>query len=158
MTIKPVTSSSTASSVVDFLCSKAAFDLEMNDFRINARKKAVFQSIKQKNHKYWCMIDSGAVIGAIGVAENERHNSGYYLDYFSVHKDFRRKGIGSELLATTEKYLKDQHARFLLIDTSNKNQFIPARKLYEKSGYIQVSQVPDYYEPGVDRLDYYKSF
>jgi len=157
--IKIVKSKIEVKKVIGFLSSKEAFELEMNDFRQRARKDAVYGSLAKDNHRYWfAEDDKGAVIAAIGIGENERRNGGYDLGYFAVHKDHRRKGLGSLLLQEAEAFARSKNGRFILIDTGDTALFQPARLFYEKSGYQAVSHIPDYYEEGDGRIDYYKKF
>jgi ribosomal protein S18 acetylase RimI-like enzyme len=60
-----------------------------------------------------------------------------------VDPEFRRRGIGSELLARCEADLPDGRVR-LTVRADNQ----PAIRLYEKSGYSFLSRVPDYYRDG----------
>ncbi|KKT74762.1 MAG: hypothetical protein UW86_C0003G0004 [Microgenomates group bacterium GW2011_GWA1_Microgenomates_45_10] len=155
--IKIVQSEEEAKKVVDFLTTKEAFELEMNDFRQAARKEAVFGSLSDKHRRYWyCEDDKGKVTGAIGVAETERKTGGYYIDYFAVHKDFRRLGIGSSLLQTAENFVKECKGRFILIDTGDTDLFTAARAFYLKNGYTQVGHIPEYSDVGDGRIDLYK--
>jgi len=156
MKIKPVKTIKEANSTIDFLCSSRAFDLEMTEFRINARKKGVLDSLKKDNQRFWFTESNGEVVGAIGIAENERENGGYYLHYFAVDIDYRNKGIGSKLLQLAEDFVKDKKGRFVLIDTGSIEIFQAARNFYQKHGYKKVGRIPDYYDPGDDCIYYYK--
>lgn len=147
-----------AERVIAFLCSKEAFDLEMNEFRKETRRDAVYGSLIKDSHRYWYVEETGKVIAALGVAENERENGGYHLDYFAVHKNFRQKGLGFSLLKKAEDFVKSRAGRYILIDTGDTKTFTPARKFYEKNGYEAVGHIPDYYEKGDGRIDYYKKF
>jgi ribosomal protein S18 acetylase RimI-like enzyme len=142
--------------IVTFLQSAEAFDLEMNDYRKRAREKAVKNSLILPKHAYWYVEHEGNIIGAVGVAENDRESDGYYLDYFAVHKEFRRHGIGRQLIQTAEDYLASVKARYLLIDTGDNDDTKAARHFYEAMGYKPVSHIPDYYYPGEGRIDYWK--
>lgn len=157
--IKPVSDKLEVQRVVNFLLSKSAFDLEMTEFRRKARKEAVFGSLKERNRQFWYTENpSGQIIAAIGVAENERQNGGYYLDYFAVHKDHRRQGFGSCLLKKAEDFIRTRKGRYLIIDTGDTEKFKAARKFYQKNGYQKVGHIPEYYEKGDGRIDFYKKF
>ncbi|MDQ3098741.1 MAG: GNAT family N-acetyltransferase [bacterium] len=146
-----------AERVVRFLSSKRAFSLEITSFRVNARKEAVMDSLSNPKHKYWYVYNSiNEVIAAGGVNENERNNGGFYLDYFAVHEDLLRQGLGNLILQEAEKFVKSVNGRFILIGTGSTDEFAAASKFYENCGYTQVSKIPNYYEIGDDRIDYYK--
>ena len=103
MDVKELVDKETAEKVILFLQSEDAFELEMNDFRIKARHDAVMGSLSSIHNRYWYVENNGIIMGAAGVKENERKNGGYYLDYFAVHKKFRRKGFGCILLNKAEE-------------------------------------------------------
>lgn len=157
--IKIVSTREEANRVIAFFDTREAFDLEMAEFRLNLHKKAVLRSLRVKHHRFWYMRDKkGKVIAAIGVAENERQNGGYYLDYFAVHKDYRRQELGSRLMQEAEEFVRSNHGRYILIDTADTDEFAAARYFYQKHGYCQVGHIPEYYEKGDGRIDYYKKF
>lgn len=74
--------------------------------------------------------ESGEVVGA--VVMNKTGMKGYIpeniLVYIAVHKDFRGKGIGKELMKKTLQYAKGDVA--LHVEPEN-----PALKLYEKFNF-----------------------
>ena len=51
--IKGVENEVDAERVINFLTSREAFELEMNDFRKKARIEAVQRSLSEKNCQYW---------------------------------------------------------------------------------------------------------
>ena len=79
-------------------------------------------------------------------------------DYFAVHRDYRINGIGSMILGEIEKYVKEKKGRFLLIETCDIDLYLPARNFYEKHGYRKAGHIPEYYDKGEGRVDYFKSF
>lgn len=156
-TITTVMTKEQAERVIAFLSSADAFELEMTPFRIQARKEAVLSSISNLHHRFWFIENEvKKVIGAVGICENERGNGGYYLDYFAVHKKYRKQKIGTRLLKKSETFVSSLHGRFILVDTGDTKDFEPARRFYEKNGYIQVGHIPEYYDVGDGRIDYYK--
>ncbi len=156
MLIKPVKTKDDAEQVVVFLLSRFSFDLEMTEFRQQARRDAVLGSLVRENARFWYLEEDDQIVGAIGVTETERENGGYYLDYFAVHQDFRRQGLGSRLLRAAEEFVRSRDGRFILIDTGSTDSFRAARQFYETHGYEQVGMIPDYYAEGDHRFDYYK--
>lgn len=154
--IQVLTDAALVPAIVTFLQSKEAFDITMDDFRKRARERAVRESLTVPKRRFWYAADGATIIGAVGVGENERETDGYYLDYFAVHEKYRRQGLGRALIQTAEDYLRSVHARYLLIDTGDTDEFKDARMFYEACGYQPVSHIPAYYYPNEGRIDYYK--
>ena len=143
--------------VIAFLQSRVAFDTELNEFRKRAREETVRNSLTAQHSRFWYIEnEKEEIIGAIGMTENERKNGGYYLDYFAVHRDYRRQGFGMQLLQGAEVFVKENKGRFILVDTGDIPLFAEARNFYERNGFIKVGHIPEYYAVGEGRIDYYK--
>lgn len=144
----------------EFLTGPLAFDQTWTPKEKMMVKKAVLESIKGKNHRYWYIEERGEIIAAIGVRENKYGSRGYEMDsdYLAVHKNYRLKGIANNLLKEVEKYVKNKNGRYLHILTCNIPSYIPANNFYKKNGYKKVAEIPDYYIEGEGRIDYFKIF
>ena len=60
--------------------------------------------------------------------------------------DFRRKGVAAEILQFILDYAKKQNYSQISLETGSMDAFIPARKMYEKYGFIYCSPFADYKE------------
>ena len=72
-----------------------------------------------------------------------------YLATIAVEETARGRGIGSALLCFTEDYFRSE-ARHLFLCVSSFNR--RARALYERHGYVQVGELPDYFIPGSSEI------
>ena len=72
-----------------------------------------------------------------------------YLATIAVAEAARGRGIGSVLLRFTEDYFRPE-ARHLFLCVSSFNE--RARALYERHGYRQVGELPDYFIPGASEI------
>lgn len=61
----------------------------------------------------------------------------------AVSADFRRRGIGSELIRELIEKLKIRGARCLTLEVRASNN--PAISLYHKMGFVQIGRRPGYY-------------
>jgi predicted N-acetyltransferase YhbS len=62
------------------------------------------------------------------------------------------KGIGHALVSSFEEKIKEANGRLILIETSSKPSYEKTRRFHRNQGYDLISRVPDFYEPGDDRL------
>ena len=98
---------------------------------------------------YWLVaVEDDMVVGYIGsqtvLDETDMMN-------VAVHPDHRRKGLAEALVMELEKALKDLGSHSLTLEVRESNE--PARKLYEKLGFVQVGKRPRYYRnPREDAL------
>lgn len=98
---------------------------------------------------YWLVaLENGEVVGYIGsqsvLGESDMMN-------VAVHPDHRRKGIAEALIAALSAGLKERGNVCLTLEVRASNT--PAITLYDKLGFTQVGQRPNYYRnPKEDAL------
>lgn len=92
-------------------------------------------------HGYYRVAElDGRIVGYIGaqIILDEGH-----ITTFGVHPEVRRHGIGERLFADVLQYAVTSGARRLTLEVRESNE--PARKLYRKYGFTEVSRRPRYY-------------
>ena len=62
------------------------------------------------------------------------------------------RGIGSALWAAAEDNIRTEEGRMILIETSSKPEYKKTRRFHHSRGYEEIGRIPDFYEPGDDRL------
>lgn len=72
-----------------------------------------------------------------------------YLATIAVEPASRSRGIGSQLVSFTEDYFRNE-ARHLFLCVSSFNP--RAKALYERLGYRQVGELPDYFIEGASEF------
>jgi ribosomal protein S18 acetylase RimI-like enzyme len=148
----------TARRVGQFLVSSNAFEQEWAPDEKKFVLQAPIDSVTGHNHYYWYVEDNGEIVAAMGVRENKYGSGGYVMDedYFAVHKQYRKKGLASMLLAEMEKVVKEKGGRYIHVLTCDIPYYALARAFYERNGYSKVAELPDYYVEGEGRVDYFK--
>lgn len=73
-----------------------------------------------------------------------------------VAKDYRRQGIGYTLICNVLDRLKDNGAKSVFLEVRSEN--MPAKKLYEKNGFVKINQRQKYYSDGADADIYRLNF
>lgn len=69
----------------------------------------------------------------------------------AVHEEYRRRGLGRQLVQALVERLTQQGCRMLLLEVRSSNA--PAIALYEQLGFRQVGRRPNYYfKPREDAL------
>ena len=76
----------------------------------------------------------------------------YHLNNIAVAKRFRENGTAIYLLKNMVSYLNDIKVKSVLLEVSSSN--LPARKLYEKMGFVPQGERKDYYTKGDDAVLY----
>ena len=80
----------------------------------------------------------------------------YHLNNIAVAKDFRENGTAIYLLENMILYLNDIKVNSVFLEVSSSN--LPARKLYEKIGFVPQGERKDYYTKGDDAVLYMLEF
>jgi ribosomal protein S18 acetylase RimI-like enzyme len=104
--------------------------------------------------------DSGGDHGILGYAchgHNPVTDALYDLYWIAVDPVVRGRGVGRALIGHTERCVREVHGRGIVIETSSRVEYEPARLLYERCGYRRMAEVPDFYKPG-DALVMYVKF
>ena len=80
----------------------------------------------------------------------------YHINNIAVSEDCRGNGIGVKLLENMLVYLNELKVKSVFLEVSSSN--LPARKLYEKIGFIPQGERKDYYTKGDDAVLYTLEF
>jgi ribosomal protein S18 acetylase RimI-like enzyme len=74
------------------------------------------------------------------------------LYWIAVDPAHGRAGVASHLIEEVERRLQGQTARLLVVETSSRSDYLPARRFYARHGYAEAARVRDFYAPGDDRI------
>jgi ribosomal protein S18 acetylase RimI-like enzyme len=70
------------------------------------------------------------------------------LYWIAVSPTTQGKGLGRKLLAESMNAARTMHATHLFIDTSTRNDYAAAHKLYEALGFARMGTLVDFYSDG----------
>ncbi|MBI2626134.1 MAG: GNAT family N-acetyltransferase [Candidatus Nealsonbacteria bacterium] len=117
--------------------------------------KSYLSRTTKSDVKYWLAVDdSGRVAGTVGLYCYEKDkNEAFWLGWFCVRPDCRRKGIGEKLLRFAINKAKRQGKTFLRLDTSTDPDELTARRLYEKYGFKLIGRGP-HPDASIEKLYY----
>jgi ribosomal protein S18 acetylase RimI-like enzyme len=68
----------------------------------------------------------------------------------------QRQGVGGALIRQTEEAIRARGGRLLLVETSSRPEYEPARRFYESRGYRREAVVADFYAEGDSLVLYSK--
>ncbi|QGN07607.1 ribosomal-protein-alanine N-acetyltransferase [Halorhabdus sp. CBA1104] len=93
----------------------------------------------------------GAVIGYIVADAVPNHGTplGHVKD-LAVHPDCRRTGIGRQLLERAVCTLRSTGVGSIKLEVRESND--PAKRLYQRTGFVHRRTIPRYYDDGEDAL------
>lgn len=65
------------------------------------------------------------------------------IESIAVSPDFQRTGLGSQLISSIERKMREAGFKYSILEVRDKNT--EAIAFYEKHGYVQISHMPTYY-------------
>jgi ribosomal protein S18 acetylase RimI-like enzyme len=101
-------------------------------------------------------LGRGPIIGYICHGHNPVTDAMHDVYWIAVDPRAQGKGVGARLLGFAEERVRALRGRGIVIETSSRNEYAAARRLYEKSGYRKAADLADFYRPGDHQLIYMK--
>lgn len=86
--------------------------------------------------KYFFSFESGKPAGLIILKRNKYK---MFINLFGVHKNYRRKGIGTKLLSSAESWAREHRYSTLYVPTQKNNEI--AISVYEKFGFKYFQEI-----------------
>jgi len=78
------------------------------------------------------------------------------LYWIAVSNESRGEGLGKLILERSEQKIASMNGTNIYIETSSREQYLPTRKFYERSGYMAEARLKNFYAPGDDKIIYVK--
>jgi ribosomal protein S18 acetylase RimI-like enzyme len=101
-------------------------------------------------------LHGGAILGYICHGHNPVTDAVHDVYWIAVDPSVQGRGVGGQLLGFAEERVRALNGRAIVIETSSRNQYAAARRLYEKHGYRKAADIADFYKPGDHQLIYMK--
>ena len=119
----------------DILEKDLGYNCELD--KLNNR---INEMLKRGNYQIFVACDDDKVVGYIGCVSYlafELENEGMKIIALAVSKEYRRKGIGTELLKTAEHWAKENNIEVILLNSGLPRE--DAHAFYESQGYFKKS-------------------
>ncbi len=123
------------SDVRDILENDLGYNCELD--KLTSR---IEEMIKRGNYQIFVSCDNDKVVGFIGCVSYlafELENEGMKIIALAVSKEYQRKGIGTALLKTAEKWAKENNIEVVLLNSGLQRE--DAHVFYESQGYFKKS-------------------
>lgn len=119
-------------------------DILENDLGYNCELDKLYNRIdemlKRDNYQIFVACDGDKVVGYVGCVSYlafELDNEGMKIIALAVSKEYRRKGIGAQLLKTAEQWAKENNIEVILLNSGVPRE--DAHTFYESQGYFKKS-------------------
>ena len=123
------------SDIRDILENDLGYNCEIEKLNIRIQEMS-----SRGNYQIFVACDGDKVVGFIGCVSYlafELENEGMKIIALAVSKEYRRKGIGTQLLKTAEQWAKENNIEVILLNSGLPRE--NAHKFYESQGYFKKS-------------------
>lgn len=80
----------------------------------------------------------------------------YDLYWIAVDPDAGRRGLGREIFQRVEDSVAKAGGAFIIAETSSTEPYAKARGFYDKTGFVKLVEIADFYRPGDNKIIYRK--
>lgn len=152
-----VTTEDEAKRVSKFLLAQGSFGSRLTPGEEEIARTHPLSSLHEEKSRYWYVENErGEIIAVNGVKEDEHKNNGYTGAFLAVSRKYRQKGLAGRLFNIMLDFIREKNGRYLLIDTSDREEYRTIRLFLQARGFRQVGYFPDHYYQGEGTYWYYK--
>lgn len=113
--------------------------------------------VSQVSRDIWFVGEVQGEVIAFGFCEPERMTSGTWnLLAIGVIPSHQGKGVGAQMMVYLERKLAEQGERVLLVETMGTPELERTRMFYLKNGYEVEARIREFYQPGADKVVFWK--
>ena len=128
----------------DYVKQDATAIYVINNNSFDKPEPSISLSVHIAKGKTWVAEDNGKVVGFLIASYSVDRP---YIYNLAVLPEYRKIGIGTELIKVFETHFKGKGKPYLHVNANN-----PARYLYEKLGYKIEARHKNFYSQGQDAL------
>jgi len=100
----------------------------------------------QSDYNIFVYDSDGKILGYHCTGRRPLTDGVFDLYWIVVDPDSKEKGIGRSLLEHAEEFVKDNNGRWLLAETSSRDNYSKTRNFYLRNNYTIVAQINDFYK------------
>lgn len=107
------------------------------------------EAINNPNHEYYNTFvyeEDGRIYGYHCTGKRALTDGVYDLYWIVVDRKTQNKGLGKKLLDHAESFVKDNNGRWILAETSSKDNYNATRNFYLRNKYSIVAEIRDFYK------------
>lgn len=107
------------------------------------------EAIGNPNHEYYNIFvyeEEGKIFGYHCTGKRALTDGTFDLFWIVVDSKVQNKGIGKKLLDHAESFVKENNGRWILAETSSKDNYDATRNFYFRNNYSIVAEIKDFYK------------
>lgn len=105
----------------------------------------------------WYIAATGGRVVGFDFCEPERMTRGTWnLLAIGILESHRGRGIGGAMMRYLERRLRAAGERILIVETMGTPDLSRTRAFYRANGYAEEARIREFYEPGADKVVFWK--
>lgn len=107
------------------------------------------EAIANPNHEYYNVFvydEEGKILGYHCTGKRALTDGTYDMFWIVVDKRTQNKGVGKKLINHAESFVKENNGRWILAETSSKDNYEATRNFYFRNNYSIVAEIRDFYK------------
>ncbi len=112
----------------------------------------------QTDYNVFVYEDEQKIFGYHCIGQRPLTDAVFDLYWIVTDPDKKGNGIGKSLLEHAEKFVKDKKGRWLLAETSSKDNYSATRNFYLRNNYSIIAEINDFYSQGDSLIVFGKFF
>jgi aminoglycoside 6'-N-acetyltransferase I len=107
------------------------------------------ESLNDKQNCYYNIFvyeENGKVSGYHCTGKRALTDGVFDMYWIVVDPNAQNNGVGKKLLEHAENFVKENNGRWILAETSSKENYAPTRNFYFRNNYSIVAEIKDFYK------------
>jgi ribosomal protein S18 acetylase RimI-like enzyme len=120
------------------------FSAEEKDVALELIDEAIAKS-QQEYYNVFVYEEEGKVLGYHCTGKRALTDGVFDMYWIVVDPHTQNKGIGKKLLEHVENFAKERNGRWILAETSSRENYTPTRNFYLRNNYSILTEIRDFY-------------
>ncbi|HOI30599.1 MAG TPA: GNAT family N-acetyltransferase [Melioribacteraceae bacterium] len=107
------------------------------------------EAIANPNHEYYNVFvydEEGKILGYHCTGKRALTDGTFDMFWIVVDNRTQNKGVGKKLINHAESFVKENNGRWILAETSSKDNYEATRNFYFRNNYSIVAEIRDFYK------------
>ncbi len=129
------------------------------DFEIDVALEIVNTFLAEgesSGYYFYVAEQDGKVLGYINFGPTPCTRASWDIYWIAVSKELQNQGLGSILLKMAENKIAEMGGENIWVETSSRPDYKPTRKFYIKMEYERISELPNFYAKGDNKVIFVK--
>lgn len=147
---------STGLEIQAIACKISQFSKEDQDCIAELWQESLSSKTDPDRYHFLVAKAENKIVGFACYGHRPLTQGSYDFYWLGVDPEYQHQGIGHSLMNAVENEIKQAGGYLIILETSSIREYDFTRDAYQKFGYQQVAEIPDFYKPGDGLVIYVK--